>query len=330
MNIFDKLFSGIKARASERREETPDVKQGTPANAEKPAGEEISDDKSAALRESFVQSFKASAERSCDRRSKDYAEYLAENGREDLAELIRDARKNAVLITAQAASDDEIPVGASKSGGYPDLPPEIPYPTLSAFSAEFKNDTESYPESAMQLAAQIDLAEVAPYDKDGALPRSGMLYIFWSGEIDLKDSEGWVKYTFDGENREPFKVIYYDGDKSSLSRTEPPCPYHAKYFDKPIEPLRFSFGCKYEYGISEYEEELEELYDEDGEFTADGSKLLGYPKGSMNVDKPSRRETNLFQFDYKMGSIWGLYWYIGKQDLKEKKFSSVRMVCDLD
>ena len=94
--------------------------------------------------------------------------------------------------------------------------------------------------------------------------------------------------------------------------------------------MRFSFGCKYEYGISEYEEELEELYDEDGEFTADGSKLLGYPKGSLNVDKPSRRETNLFQFDYKMGSIWGLYWYIGRQDLKEKKFSAVRMVCDLD
>ena len=77
MSIFDKLFSGIKARASERREETPDVKQSTPANAEKPAGEEISDDKSAALRESFVQSFKASSERSLDRRSKDYAEYLA-------------------------------------------------------------------------------------------------------------------------------------------------------------------------------------------------------------------------------------------------------------
>ncbi len=306
------------------------MKQSAPANAEKPAGEKISENKNAALRESFAQSFKASAERSCDRRSKDYAEYLAENGREDLAELIRDARKNAVLITAQATSDEEIPVGASKCGGYPDLPPEIPYPTLSAFSAEFKNDTESYPESAMQLAAQINLAEAAPYDKDGALPRSGMLYIFWSGEIDLADAEGWVKYTFGGENREPFKVIYYDGDKSSLSRTEPPCPYHTKYFDKPIEPLRFSFGCKYEYGISEYEEELEELYDEDGEFTADGSKLLGYPKGSMNVDKPSRRETNLFQFDYKMGSIWGLYWYIGRQDLKEKKFSAVRMVCDLD
>ena len=50
----------------------------------------------------------------------------------------------------------------------------------------------------------------------------------------------------------------------------------------------------------------------------------------MNVDKPSRRETNLFQFDFKMGSIWGLYWYIGKQALKEKNFGDVRMVCDLD
>lgn len=330
MSIFDKLLSRKKARVPERRDEIPDVKQSASANSEKPAVEEISEDKSAALREAFAQSFKASTERSRDRRSEDYAEYLAENGRDDLAELIRDGRKNAILITAQAASDEEIPVGASKSGGYPDLPPEISYPTLSAFSMELKNDTESYPESAMQLAAQIDLAEVAPYDKDGALPRSGMLYIFWSGEIDLEDSEGWVKYTFDGENREPFKVIYYDGDKSSLRRTKPPCPYHAKYFDKPIEPSRFSFDCKYEYSISEYEEELEELYDEDGEFTADGSKLLGYPKGGMNVDKPSRRETNLFQFDFKMGSIWGLYWYIGKQSLKEKNFVDVRMVCDLD
>ena len=77
MSIFDKLFSGIKARTSERREENPDMKQSAPANAEKPAGEEISENKNAALRESFAQSFKASAERSSDRRSKDYADYLA-------------------------------------------------------------------------------------------------------------------------------------------------------------------------------------------------------------------------------------------------------------
>lgn len=354
MSFFKNLFSRRKAENPDMSEgeftpDKPAEKENFPKSAEEnspseqtaeteeknvPAADnedkDSSDEALEIMRAYMAFSKKNSAEREKRKRA-DYAEYLKENGREDLADMIQDVRRNVIPITGKAVPDEEIPIGASKSGGYPDLPPEIPYPTLSGFTAEFVNNTERHPESAMQLAAQINLSETAPYDKDGLLPQSGMLYIFWSGELDLNDAEGWAKYTFDGENKDTFKVLYYGGDLSALKRTAPPCPYHAKYFDKPIESVRYAFDdCRNEYNVREYEEELADLYEEAEEFISDGSKLFGYPKGSMNVDGLARNEVNLFQFDFHEGCIWGLYWYIDKQALADRDFGKARMVWDMD
>ena len=110
----------------------------------------------------------------------EYVEKLIAAGRPDLAEQLRRTWRNAVMLCAKYTEGrkryyrggdagtlgGEIPVGASKTGGYPDLPPEIPYPEMTGFARTYlKADprwrVEIVPESSMQLLVQINLRELA-------------------------------------------------------------------------------------------------------------------------------------------------------------------------
>jgi len=80
--------------------------------------------------------------------------------------------------------------GLTKTGGIPDLPPEITYPTLTGYTMNWKQGgmtvkTEKYAQSAMQLVLQLDLDALSESgcDTDKILPESGMLWIFLSGEL---------------------------------------------------------------------------------------------------------------------------------------------------
>lgn len=276
-----------------------------------------------------------------ERRSKlDFSEYAAERGRGDcLNELVK-VRRNAIPLHFEECSDDNIPVGSSKSGGLPDLPAEMAYPTLSGYWCTNVRTGEKtrYEESAMQLVLQLDLSEIAAFDKDSKLPKNGMLYIFWSGEIDLTNNS-YCTYEFDNDNTELFKVLYYNGDRSKLLRTAVMLPYYSKYFDAPLSAKRVTATqAKYEYDASKLEDifyspdddlagELYEAYDD---WAVDGDKLLGYYKGSMNVTGPVKGDINLFQFDYHEGCLWNAYWFINEEKLAALNFDSVYMDWDMD
>ena len=61
----------------------------------------------------------------------------------------------------------------SKWWGNPDLPPQAEYPLMKV-TEEDGSETE-YP---LTFICQIDCADIAPFDKEGLLPREGMLYFF--------------------------------------------------------------------------------------------------------------------------------------------------------
>lgn len=271
-----------------------------------------------------------------ERKKMDYLDYVCMAGREDLAEELKKNRKNVIALRFEKKADNDIPVGASKSGGYPDLPPDIPYPVLSEYTekrlvGECKGETMHYAESAMQLVAQIKLADMVSYDRDDLLPKTGMLYIFWSGELDL-ESSSYCNYEFAGEHTAPYKVLYYDGDLSRLQRTPPPCPYYSKY-DEQLESYEISPDyCKYNYTSKGLEDELEELYYEiyDGFNVSGCSNLLGFGIGSMKTLRVAGDWVNLFDFDYHRGCLWGLFWSIEAKALADRDFSDVRFAFDLD
>ena len=153
----------------------------------------------------------------------DLIEFLIKEGHTDIAESIKDYRKNTIKMCVKDV-ENVIAKGTSKIGGFPDLPPEIPYPTMSGYSCKRGDDTERYEKSAMQLVAQINLADIADLDIENKLPHTGILYFFWSGEIDsIHQTNKWVESIADApENSAYHKVIWYNGDLANLKRTEPP------------------------------------------------------------------------------------------------------------
>ncbi|MBQ8824568.1 MAG: DUF1963 domain-containing protein [Ruminococcus sp.] len=253
-----------------------------------------------------------------------------------IEELLK-TRKYAIPIDYKKMNDNDIPVGASKSGGYPDLPPSMPYPTFNErteiipactiiHSKDCIEKTEEkvihYPESAMQLVAQLRLEDIAKFDKDKLLPSSGILYFFWSGEIDPRCENPIVK------------VIYYDGDLSLLQRTKPTIPYYKKYYTEPLDSFKLSFNeAKYEYNseiVKEIGEKLGEAYDYYEDFEIHDSKLFGYPIGVNNNKYLPDNIINLFQYDYCEGCLHSIYWHIDINNLKKRNFDNIQFDYDLD
>lgn len=255
-----------------------------------------------------------------------------------MAEELKKYYRNAIIICAEKMQD--IPVGASKMGGFPDLPPEIEYPTMSEYTETWllgdnKGKSEYYNKSAMQLVVQINLRELAESgaDVENLLPKTGMLYIFWSGEGDcLKSSEYSDIKIAEPDKTACHKVIYWNGDMSILKRIEPPCPYYSKYFDECLEEYAVKFDSDSEYNKNAvYEiDGLEEATETDAfDFANDGDKMLGFPRGA-NVPYIDENTVNLFQFDYNMGCLWSVYWIMKKEDLKKLDFSKVSIDFDTD
>ena len=198
----------------------------------------------------------------------DYAEYVAKQGKGECVEELIKIRKNTIPLKFVACNEEQIPVGSSKSGGYPDLPPSIPFPTLCGYTItnNHNGSMEHYNESAMQLVAQINLSEIAEYDRDDKLPKQGMLYFFWSGEIIMEDTT-YCKLELEGENSEVFKVIYYDGDMDELKRTKPEHEYYSRYFEGPLDSYKIELcESRYEYDKSKLEDIF---YDKDDEEIAE-------------------------------------------------------------
>lgn len=286
----------------------------------------------------FNELMKASERESRDMLGTDYADFVRKHVTTDcMADLIS-TRKNVIFLETRETADDAIPVGASKIGGYPDLPPSISIPEFSGYTGRSYNGDKIYQDRcSMQLIAQINLAEFAAYDRDKRLPEKGMLYFFWSGEDDyleyLRENGNLV---FDGDDTEIHKVIYYDGDLSLLKRTKPALPY-GHNFEEPLDVCRLTpklntylYDEEALFGIFRKESQenirfLTGTYEKWSKGSRD--RLLGYFNGSMNV---TPGKNLLFQNSYHSGNIWEIYWFIEDEDFAAWRFENSYMRFDVD
>ena len=88
--------------------------------------------------------------------------------------------------------DEKLPVGASKLFGAPDIFDGFEWPTIEV-------DGEEYD---LSFVGQINLAEATKFDKDGILPKNGMLYFFY----DLDEMP------HDPSDANACRVIYHESD----------------------------------------------------------------------------------------------------------------------
>ncbi len=88
----------------------------------------------------------------------------------DFSESIKDLRQNSLRLTIGGAAKSR-----TRFGGAPDVPTDFEWPVYETDTFE---DSEVKPRP-LAFLAQFDLAELAPLDTDGRLPRTGLLSFFY-------------------------------------------------------------------------------------------------------------------------------------------------------
>ena len=84
----------------------------------------------------------------------------------------------AVATPPIVSHDSEIPIGASKLWGLPDLPPGTPWPRQKNCTSCWEENVGMDPEGLCGFVAQLSLSELAGANAASLLPKSGLLSIF--------------------------------------------------------------------------------------------------------------------------------------------------------
>lgn len=223
-------------------------------------------------------------------------ELLEQHGLSHRADEILSQCKPSIHLTLGYGVDEaDIPIGVSKMGGSPDVPPDFVWPEWNGIPLTF--------------IAQFRLSDVKPYDVEDLLPEQGMLYFFF---------EKWVYYHKIRELYKsphgPYNILYHENETTPLAHVEHPValsPYQVYTFDvRRVEPY---IACPVEF---EYELTLPSLEttklrpenDENGKETWDW-----YFAVEENYANPKHRllgnETDI-QTNYRMRhdshSVWKL------------------------
>ena len=248
----------------------------------------------------------------------------------------------------------------SKFGGTPYLPKDFVWPIYEG------KPSENISKAPLAFLAQINLEELAPFDKEGLLPKKGMLYFFYDARM--------VCRGFDPVDKNCAKVYFFDGEKEDLIPAFPSLPlpeqafeeFEISFSEKRSLPAFEEFSSFYFDGECDFEdydarcEKLGVAEAEDGE--TGSSKLLGYADliqgemlddcerisrgvycgGALRESEEERKDILKHSRDWllllQLGTIetdgadvmWGdcgkLYFYIKKQDLAERNFDGAWVI----
>lgn len=279
-------------------------------------------------------------------------EFYRDNGLQSYWEAARIYGRHAITMTPRPVPEQEIPTGASKLGGLPHLPLELPWPRMEVVDLP------------LGFLCQINLAEVKPFDTDGLLPERGMLYFFYDY------SEDGMPWGFDPTDKDGWRVLYYEGPLETLRLAEPPADLEE--MGEPLGVAALTFGSRWELpdpfssfcdalGLEEeIVDRLIDVLDAAREETGLSNKLLGH---SENIQAAMEEQCQMLRAglsavteeDYEqaeqegirqgfarwrlllqldsneeLGMMWGdcgrLYFWIPEEELRRKEFHGVWLV----
>ncbi len=120
------------------------------------------------------------------------------------ADRVVGSARPGVTFRRSAPCTDDGPLGASKLGGDPDLPPHLPWPQYAdeanirlMTSGPERGGLGTSPRRPLAFVTQIDLADVTHWDTLGLLPKAGLLSCFHVDDnmevfgLDARDATGW-------------------------------------------------------------------------------------------------------------------------------------------
>lgn len=161
--------------------------------------------------------------RCCQKREEsEFAETMAYLGVGEHTEQLRALRRPAIRLVVDAdlhayddecddedsdEDDDDSPIGGSRIGGLPDLPPGVEWPRIEGWSLSF--------------LAQVRLADLRGLPGTEDLPASGLLAFFYDAEGRTNvDQQG--KWCWPVRHRGGTRVIHFAGDPTTFVRAKPP------------------------------------------------------------------------------------------------------------
>jgi uncharacterized protein YwqG len=255
-----------------------------------------------------------------------------------VADVIEHQALPSIRLTVHPVeNEDALPVGVSKLGGSPDLPLNYEWPHNGEFP--------------MAFIAQINLAEAAQYDNQELLPDSGMLYFF----LDYAHLYDTWRTPSDVQN-----VLYTEGVLTHLQcRAMPPplpewlLPWNRPHYG-PYQPCSIAFSADLTlpdylpyYDASWHSRIRERLGPITEPFTEEAreaygdvqrrlrgpayniNRMLGHPDPIQGINV-FPEEVLLLQVDSEddAGMMWGdvgrLYWWMQRDELARRDFSSVK------
>lgn len=232
-------------------------------------------------------------------------------------------------IAAMDAALQALPLGASRFGGVPDLPPGAVWPERDGVPMEF--------------IAQIRLADAAPLDAAGRLPDAGTLLFFFNSQWDSSDM---------APGEACCAVLFYPGSDAELVRATPPrIEWKSPYSDTPqIAPmihglagLAFEATSALPGGVSPFITEpltdfWQDFQSEHGSALAgdapySANYLLGYVDEQDYVDAHANGTDDqlLLQVDscdaaeFQFGDCNKLFFLITRAELEARDFGKVRL-----
>jgi len=254
----------------------------------------------------------------------------------------------SIRIYPTPVDEDDLPIGASKDGGLPDLPPDLAWP-------EFKGLPQSF-------IAQFRLSEVRPYDIEGVLPSEGMLWFFYDAKQE--------NYGEDPQDRGAWQVLFREGDLTNLQHTSAPIKLPAESRFKACSvhfASEITLSQVPQMEIANYdwsEEELEKYEDVMTRLTPPDQRafchrLLGHPyliqedmrvqcqlvsHGIVDKGNPATQELKRAAMDWRLllqvdtderiGMRWGstgmLYYWVTSADMQARRFETAWLVMQSD
>lgn len=217
----------------------------------------------------------------------------------DIKKELEKSARNSVLLNIGGTAEKRI--GATRFGGRPDVPADFKWAYYEG--ADYLDETQK--SRPLSFMAQFDLSEIAKYDTDDLLPKTGLLSFFY--ECDT------MRWGYDPKDKGCARVYYFE-DVNALSPAEFP--------DDLEEDFRFpeiGITARSEKSYQDFEdfivqrekmamewdmfdEALESMGIEDPDDLDDRSKLLGWAdviQGNMT------RECELVaRRGYYLGSGW--------------------------
>ncbi len=270
---------------------------------------------------------------------------LTSAGLSRLSKDLDEVSMASIRLYTTAVDEFLLAVGASKIGGVPDLPPGVSWPQWKGLPQSF--------------IAQIRMDDVRPYDTNGVLPKSGMLWFFYDAQqqtfgADPADKGGW-------------QVIFKDGDLKGLQRTQAPAQLPAASQFKACtitfaSEMTLSQQPKLEIPNLDWTDAEQKQYENLLSTFPDAAdramahhRLLGHPDtiqddmrlecqlashGVTDVNNPQAAELSKDAMDWQLllqvdsdeqvGMEWGntgmLYYWIKKADLQACRFDRTWLV----